>query len=86
MLENPNEPEIVSEVVSGFCGLPIMCRLEFVRNLICSRIDIQTGVSGQPMRPGTEEALTMMMANGILEEVMEDLRSIPAVAEWRGPT
>jgi hypothetical protein len=82
------EPGIVNDVVGAFDGLPIVDRLHFVKNLICSKIDQANQPDLRKLLENTGPTLSLEIAEGILRDIIEDYGADPALALARfgGPT
>jgi hypothetical protein len=74
---NANEEEKAIQILAlAFDDLPILARLEFISNVICTR----AGESGNRSR---DKALAV--ADQVLDEVIRVLRTVPNLDELRGP-
>jgi hypothetical protein len=71
-----NCDKVIEELIQSFDDLPILARLEFVSNLICKKL----GDSDDPSR---DKALAV--ADGVLNEVIRVLKTVPNIADLRGP-
>ena len=86
------EPSIVTEIVSAFDDIPILHRLQFVKNLLLSKIDqaearvSEKQIYGQAHPEDPERPLILLMADGIISEIIRDYGADPALAKLGGPT
>ncbi len=64
------------ELVLGFEDLPVLARLEYARNLVCTR-------AGDPNDNTLDPLLTI--AADMLADVIKVLRTVPRVAQLRTP-
>jgi hypothetical protein len=83
MGRNPSkEPNVVTEIVGAIEEQPILTRLEFVSTLICSKIDAGEHAAEEH---GAERPFTLMMANGIIRDVIDVLKGVSIIADLHKP-